>query len=92
MRIVKEFTLGEIHVTIFKMGQKFTLKLEWNRFEQVFKLDARDGVEKLEHVMALMDKTFLEKVKSVFESMLENKNNRLSEWQEISGDEFPEII
>ena len=92
MRIIKELTLDGIHVSIFKMEQKYTLKLEWNRLEQVLKLDARDGVEQLDHVLALIDKGFINKVKGIFEIMLENKNERLAVLHEIEGEEFSEII
>ena len=92
MRIVKEFAIKDIHVTIFKMGQKYTLKLEWNRLEQVYKLDARDGIGDLDGVMTLMNESFVGKARLVFKSMSDNKNDRLSELHELRGEEFPEII
>jgi len=92
MRIIKELTIEDINVSIFKMEQKYTLKLEWNRMEQTFKLDGRDGVEELDHVLALIDKSFIEKVRIAFKTMASNRNDRLSALQEITEEDFPEII
>ena len=92
MRIVKELTIEDIHVVIFKMEQKFTLKLEWNRIEQVFKLDVRDGVSSVEDVLVLIDESFIQRARSIFIEMNENKYVRLAAVQDLGGEEFPEII
>ena len=92
MRIIKEQTIEDIHITVFKTGQKHTLKLEWNRLEQVFKFDVRDGVEDLDQVLALIDKTFISKARNCFKTMMENRNDRLSVLHENSDEEFPFII
>ena len=92
MRIVKEFAIEEIQVTVFRMEQRFTMKLEWNRMEQVFKLDARDGVESLDDVLIIIDQHFIQNVREAFEIMIKNKSQRLAAIQEMTGEDFPEII
>lgn len=92
MRIIKELTIEDIHISIFKMEQKFTMKLEWKRLEQVFKLDGREGMEDLDRILAVIDKGFIQKVKGTFEFMMDNKNERLKALQEMDDEEFPEII
>ena len=92
MRIVKDLQIDDVHITIFKMEHKFTMKLEWKRMEQVFKLDGREGMEDLDKVLAIIDKGFIQKVKGTFQFMLENRNERLKALQEMEDEEFPEII
>ncbi|MEE9374196.1 MAG: hypothetical protein V3V00_14175 [Saprospiraceae bacterium] len=92
MRIIKELQIKDVNITIFKMEQKFTLKLEWQRMEQVFKLDGREGIEDVNNVIDVIDKEFIENVQSVFQSMLKNRNERLKALQEVEDEEFPEII
>tara|TARA_B100000497_G_C7574377_1_gene345981 strand:- start:350 stop:628 length:279 start_codon:yes stop_codon:yes gene_type:complete len=92
MRIIKELTLEDIHISIFKMEQKFTMKLEWNRMEQVFKFDSRERIEDLDHVLALIDKSFIQKIKGTFQFMQDNRNERLEAVQSLEDEEFPEII
>ena len=79
-------------MAVFRMEERYTLKLEWNRLEQVFKLDARDGVENLDDVLVIIDKSFIENAREVFKIIMDNKNRRIQELQEITGEEFPEII
>lgn len=92
MRIVKDLQIDDVHITIFKMENKFTMKLEWKRMEQVFKLDGREGMEDLDKVLAIIDKGFIQKVKGTFQFMLDNRNERLKALHEMEDEEFPEII
>ena len=92
MRIVKELKIEDLNITVFKMEQRYSLKIEWKRMEQVFKLDGREGINDLDKVLAIMDKGFIQKVKGTFQFMLDNRNERLKALQEIEDEEFPEII
>jgi hypothetical protein len=92
MRIVKDLQIDDVHVTIFKMEHKFTMKLEWKRMEQVFKLDGREGMENIDKVLAIIDKGFIQKIKGTFQFMMDNRNERLKALQEMEDEEFPEII
>ena len=92
MRIVKDLQIDDVHITIFKMENKFTMKLEWKRMEQVFKLDGREGMENIDKVLAIIDKGFIQKIKGTFQFMMDNRNERLKALQEMEDEEFPEII
>ena len=74
------------------MEHKFTLKLEWKRLEQVYKLDGREGIDTLDHVLAILDKSFVSAAKETFVKMAEMKNTRLEALRSIEDEEFPEII
>ena len=92
MRIVKELTIEGIHIAIFKMENRFTMKLEWNRMEQVFKLDGRENVNDLHGVLALISEEFINGTQKVFTLMSNHKNKSLLSIQEVEGEDFPEII
>jgi len=94
MRIVKELKIEDIQITIFKMENRWTMKLEWNRLEQVFKLDSRENVESLDEVLALISKEFINGAQKVFSMMSQHKGQSLLAMSELKGmdEEFPEII
>ena len=81
-----------IHVTVFKMHNRFTLKLEWNRLEQVIKLDMRDGIDDVHTLTSLIDTDFIRESQSIFEMMMKNKNRRLEKIISFKDEEFPHII
>ena len=92
MRIIKELSIEGVHVTIFKMDNRFTLKLEWNRLEQVTKLDMRDGIDDVRDIMSLINEDFIRESQKVFEMMLDNKNRSLEKIRSADDEEFPDII
>ena len=92
MRIIKELTIEDINIAIFKMENRFTMKLEWQRLEQVFKLDNRENVETVDDVLALISKEFINGAQKVFALMHDHKSQSLAAIEELGEEEFPEII
>ncbi len=73
MRVIREFSVDEIKVSVFYMNQKFILKFEKGNFEQNYKLSELDFMvssdEQLE--MIVKDK-MIEDVRATFEKMNQN--------------------
>ncbi len=94
MRILGYVEHPVYKITVFKMDNRIVLKLENERYEQVYKLgdDARLGT--LQQVKALIDTRFLENATQVFQMMHQNRMTRLAQMgSENTGDqEFPEIV
>ncbi|MBX2916138.1 MAG: hypothetical protein KF856_12780 [Cyclobacteriaceae bacterium] len=42
MRIIKEFLRGDIKITLYHWNNRYLLKLEWDLFEQTFKVPEWD--------------------------------------------------
>lgn len=90
MRIVDEWNMGHLKLTLFVMNERFSLKIERDILEQWYKF--RDGqVKSSSDLKALLDKGFYDKVNSIFDSMFENRSNILLRDVDES-DEFDTII
>jgi len=42
MRVIKEFQKDEIKITLFHWNNRYLIKLEWDRFEQTYKVPEWD--------------------------------------------------
>ncbi len=70
MRVLKEFTKGEIKISVFYMNQKFILKFEKDNLEQICKLSQFDYLISDENQLSsLISDEFIEKISSEFERM-----------------------
>jgi hypothetical protein len=73
MRVIREFSVDEIKVSVFYMNQKFIIKFEKGNLEQNYKLSELDFMvssdEQLE--MIVKDK-MIEDVRATFEKMNQN--------------------
>ena len=88
MRIVSEWTTDDIRVTIFHMNGRYSIKLEKDLLEQVYKF--RDGqFDSLEQIKEYTDESFYSRCQSIFNTMKENQSSGMKQDPEI---EFDEII
>ena len=93
MRIVGDIQHPSLKITIFKNGNRFSVKFEDGTVEQTYKFDDGQGIESIPDVKQQIDVAFLKKVEEGIESM---KITRLSTLKrnakDVREDEFPEII
>lgn len=93
MRIVGDIQHPTLKITIFKNGNRFSVKFEDGTVEQTYKFDDGQGIESIPDVKKQIDATFLKKVEEGIDAM---KMTRLSTLKrnakEVREDEFPEII
>jgi len=70
MRVIREFSVEEIKVSIFYMNQKFILKFEKGNFEQNYKLSEMDFIVSSDEQLELMVKnSMINDVRALFEKM-----------------------
>ncbi len=93
MRIVGDIQHPTLKITIFKNGNRFSVKFEDGTVEQTYKFDDGQGIESIPDVKKQIDAAFLKKVTEGIDTM---KVTRLSTLKrnakEVREDEFPEII
>ncbi len=69
MRIIGEVEHPILKITIFKMGERISVKFENERYEQTYKLGTDDRLTKVENIQKWVDAAFLEQVQLVFQKM-----------------------
>ena len=73
MRVIREFSVEEIKVSIFYMNQKFIVKFEKGNFEQNYKLSELDFMVSSDEQLELMVKDkMIEDFRGTFEKMSKN--------------------
>ncbi|MBK8428780.1 MAG: hypothetical protein IPL27_23790 [Lewinellaceae bacterium] len=66
MRIIGEIQHPTLKITIFKMGERTSVKFENERYEQTYKLGTDERWTRLETIQQWVDTDFLEKVLQTF--------------------------
>jgi hypothetical protein len=93
MRIVKELERNGIKISIFKMDNKYSIKLERNLLEQIYKFRLDDRLQNVEEIEILIDSDFLTKAENIFLLLQENKLQTLERNYPITESEhFDKII
>ncbi|MBK7407661.1 MAG: hypothetical protein IPJ40_06005 [Saprospirales bacterium] len=92
MRIIGSIDHPEWKITVFKMDNRISLKLEAGMCEQTYKFRTGEGMESLEDVQRLVDAAFLKAVGLQFASMHQTQVGALSRSIQAGEDEFDEII
>jgi hypothetical protein len=93
MRILGAIDHPEWKITVFKMDNRLSVKLETGLYEQIYKFRMGEGVETLEDVRQWMDADFLQAAGRQFAAMHQNRLGamaRKSAQEERA--EFEEII
>lgn len=73
MRVIREFSVDEIKVSVFYMNQKFIIKFEKGNFEQNYKLSELDFMVSSDEQLEMMVKDkMIEDVRATFEKMNQN--------------------
>ena len=93
MRIIGEIEHPELKITVFKNGNRFSVKFEDGSVEQTYKFDDGQNIEHLGDVKRQIDAVFLQKIENGITAM---QIARLETLQRNSlgteADEFEEII
>ena len=94
MRIIGEIPHPELKITVFRMDNRFTLKLENEGFEQSYKLYADERINGLEEIKKLVDEAFLAKALLVMNEMQKNAQESFTRnlSSKYDSDEFETII
>jgi hypothetical protein len=92
MRIIGELDYKEMKITVFKMNDKVSIKLEMHLMEQTYKFRDGSRIESMEDAMLFLNETFLDSTIQTFETMYKHKVNSLMDMAEKEGFQFPKII
>lgn len=87
MRIIGEFDAGQIKVTVFKMNERVSIKLETGLLEQTYKFRDGSGVENVEQARQFCDEAFLDRVSAIFTTMATARNQRFDALLQNSAEE-----
>lgn len=91
MRIILEFDLEDIKVTVFKMDDKISVKYEWNLLEQTLKFRDGSTIQSANDAKKFSENQILN-LKSIFEKMNEMRWIGINEMINHSHQEWDEII
>ena len=91
MRIILEFDLEDIKVTVFKMDDKISVKYEWNLLEQTYKFRDGSTIQSANDAKKFSENQILN-LKSIFEKMNEMRWIGINEMINDSHQEWDEII
>ena len=69
MRIIGEIEHPTLKITVFKMGERVSVKFENEGYEQTFKLGQDEHLASLSGVQQWVDATLLEEVQVTFQQM-----------------------
>jgi hypothetical protein len=93
MRIIGTIDHPTLKITVFKMNERLSVKLESGLYEQTFKFRSGEGVDTLEDVKNFIDAGFIEGVSENLQRMHQLKMQALSrQLPETVEEEFEEII
>ncbi len=92
MRIIGEFDVDQIKVTVFKMNERISLKFEYNLLEQTYKFRDGSGINNMDDVKKYCSQKTIEHVTEIFKNMAEARSVAISVLRQDSDDEFDHII
>ena len=69
MRIIGEIEHSQLKITIFKMGERTSIKFENALYEQTFKLGLHERLSNPDAVRQMVDAAFIERVLISFQHM-----------------------
>lgn len=91
MRVIGEFAVGDIKVSVFKYNERISVKYEKYLLEQVYKFRDGSNIRNVNDVMKFSE-TIESKLNVIFDSMNQLRTDRLMELNGDGLDEFDEII
>ncbi|MFZ2900628.1 MAG: hypothetical protein WA004_18485 [Saprospiraceae bacterium] len=93
MRIIGNIDHPDWKITVFKMDNRLSVKLETGLYEQIYKFRQGEGMETLEDIRAFLDQDFLVAAARHFSSMHQARLAAQARKVSIAGeDSFDEII
>ena len=69
MRIIAEFDIDGIKISVFKMDDRISAKYEYNLLEQTYKFNEDDNLRTMADIEKLVDETFLNECLKRFSDM-----------------------
>jgi hypothetical protein len=91
MRVIGEFVIGEIKVSVFKYNERVSAKYEKYLLEQVYKFRDGSNIRNVDDIMKFST-TIEAKLNAIFDIMAQLRSDRLIELNDLGLDEFDEII
>lgn len=93
MRIIDEFSAGDIKVTVFKMNERVSIKFEYNLLEQIYKFRDGSGIDSSEMARRYCTDETIMNIKEIFHQMSQNRFSSLQQLFENDAEEkFDKII
>ncbi len=94
MRIIGSIPHPVFKITIFKMDNRLSIKIEDDLYEQIYKFRTDDGMEKAEDVQKIADEAFLKQAERIFKEMHAAKLEAFERNRPKQNlmDEFPVIL
>ena len=96
MRIVGSIPHPRLKITVFKMNDRLSVKLESGLYEQTYKFRQGSGVDRFEDIQTLLAPGFLEAVERDLERMharvMEGLHKQDAPEKEAGADEFDLIL
>lgn len=93
MRIIGEYDLSGIKITVFKMNERVSVKFEKNLCEQIYKFRDGSGIQNFDDVKKFVDDIYISEIGVIFEKMEMKKYQRILKFNEMATEEyFDEII
>jgi hypothetical protein len=93
MRIIGYIEHPVLKITVFKMDNRLSVKLETGQYEQTYKFRSGEGVETLEDMEKVVDPAFQQAVLAQFEHMHKLRGEAMGRnLQKAEEDEFPRLI
>jgi hypothetical protein len=69
MRIIGEFDIDQIKVTVFIMNERLSVKYEYNLLEQTYKFRDGSGIRTVEDVKKYSEGETIKEIKIIFDKM-----------------------
>lgn len=76
MRTVDSFSYEGMLVSVFKMNEKYIVKIEAGPMEQTYKFSTEE-LENAEAVRTLFNDAFMQQIKAIFNTMYAERNAQL---------------
>ncbi len=92
MRIIGNIKHPDLKITVFKMDNRLSVKLESGLYEQTYKFRSGEGVDSLENVEALLDQDFLGDAIVQMQQMHQSRMAAIARQNPKAAEEFDKII
>lgn len=77
MRVIKEFSIKDIRISVFSWNNKYLLKYEQGMVEQTYKINETDIIGEAD-LSGFFTEAFLEQVQKTFDEMHQVLRNQLN--------------
>ncbi len=92
MRILGNIDHPQLKITVFKMDNRLSVKLETGLYEQIYKFRDGEGIDQLEDVKALLDEPFFAAAFQGFQNMHALRMATVARNGNAEEEEFETII